>query len=107
MLFHRLADGETVDADRSGIHRFLTERDLQIRQNPAGGGDLVGADGSRLSFDGQLTDLHLDPLDQPGPVAGGIFHATLTPAELEFIYALCSAGKMMIINRRVHRCTSS
>lgn len=99
LLFMRLVDMEPVDVDRVGLQRFLDERGLRVRPNPAGSsGDLVHAVGSTLSFDGQPTDLHLDLLDQPGPVTGGIFHATLTKSELEFIYALCAAGHMMIIN---------
>ncbi len=91
--FHRIDGNELVDADREGIAEFLHSRGLRMEDR-----SIVDADGSVLAFDGAWSDLHLDPLDQDGPLGGGIDHATLTPAECEFIYGLCVAGRLMVVN---------
>jgi hypothetical protein len=58
---------------------------------------LVGPDG-RLTFDGYWTDLRLRPPDQEEPVGGGISHATLSDEECAFIFGLCVAGHLLIVN---------
>ena len=95
--FFNLGDGDIVDADRAGIEEFLTARDLHV-EGEAGNSAIVDSSGQRLAFDGFWSDLHIDPLDQEDAVSGGIDHATLTASECAFIYGLCSAGRMMIVN---------
>ncbi|WFR71090.1 hypothetical protein P9209_17170 [Prescottella defluvii] len=51
-----------------------------------------------LAFDGAWSDLYIDPLDQDDPLSGGIDHAPLTLVECEFIYGLCVAGRLMVVN---------
>ncbi len=97
LLFMRIENGEIADADHQGLNQFLTQQGLQI-QSQAHSGGLVDQKANSLTFDGSFTDLHLDPLDQTEPVTGGIDHATLSEDECQFIYNLCVAGKMMIIN---------
>lgn len=90
--------GDTeVGADREGLARFLEQRGLEVGPSPDSTHHLRGPDGD-LRFDGSWTDLHLDPLDQEGPVSGGIWHASLTDEECGFIYDMCVAGKMLIFN---------
>ncbi|GAB2641356.1 hypothetical protein ABI214_00550 [Prescottella soli] len=91
--FYRIDGGELVDPDREGIAEFLRVRGLRVEHR-----SLVDDDGAVLAFDGAWSDLYLDPLDQDGPLSGGIDHATLTAAECEFIYGLCVAGRLMVVN---------
>mgnify|MGYP000862471048 FL=1 len=96
LMFMRVSDPEVVDADRVGLAEFLAAEGLS---SSAETGELVRvSDGEALTFDGEWTDLHLDSLTQAEPVSGGIDHATLTEEEVTFIFGLCSAGKLMIIN---------
>lgn len=95
--FLTLGDDDVVDADRVGLAAFLAAQDLHVR-GEAGDSAIFDSSGRPLAFDGFQSDLHLDPLDQPDPVTGGIDHATLTACECAFIYGLCSAGRMMIVN---------
>ena len=97
LLFIRIKNSDIADADRPGIKQFLTQQGLQIlpQGNSCG---LVDHNGDSLTFNGDFTDLHVDPLDQSEPVTGGIDHTTLSKEECQFIYALCVAGGLMIIN---------
>ena len=62
------------------------------------GGEIVDRDDRALTIDGAFSDLHLDSLEQSDPLSGGIFHATLSPAECAFVYDLCSAAGFLIVN---------
>lgn len=95
-MFARLKDPEMLDVDRVGLAGFLASQGLTSSDET---GELVRiSDGEALAFDGRWTDLHLDSLTQEEPVTGGIDHATLTQDELSFIFHLCVAGKMLVIN---------
>ena len=83
--------------DREGLRTFLADHVLHVHQ-VGRVGELCDATGSSLTFVGYFTDLHLDPLDQPDPATGDIWHATLTQQECEFIYALCVVGGFLIVN---------
>jgi hypothetical protein len=95
--FMRLGPDEVRDADREGLARWLDSRGLEIGPSNDAIHHLRGSDGP-LTFDGHETDLHLSPLDQDGPVTGGIWHARLSPDECSFVYDLCVAGRMLILN---------
>jgi len=97
LIFMRLRGDESLDADRAGLAAFLAERDLEVAPSNDTIHHLSGPDG-QLTFDGNWTDLHLSPLDQEQHVSGGIWHATLSEQECAFIYDLCVAGKMVIMN---------
>ena len=86
-----------TDADREGLREFLESRGLT--HDPVFKGRLIDVkSGEGLAFDGQWSDLTLDPLDQSEPVTGSLGHATLTEDEFTFVYELCAAGKLMIVN---------
>lgn len=90
-------DGDDLRADdRAQITAFLESRGLAV--DPDTHGLYRVADGVALSFDGAWTDLELDPLDQSEPLTGSLSHATLTEAECAFVFALCAAGGLMIVN---------
>jgi hypothetical protein len=96
LMFLRVRHGDLVDADRAGLADFLAREGLVA---PDDAGELRrSSDGEALAFDGRWTDLQLDGLSQEEPVTGGIAHATLSPDEVSFIFRLCVAGKMMVIN---------
>lgn len=91
-------DGEEQrDADRSALAAFLAERGLHV-EGEESSSPLFDATGAPLSFDGRVSDLHLDPLDQEGPLTGGIWHASLSDAECAFIHDLCAAAGFLIAN---------
>lgn len=95
-MFVRVRNGDLVDADRAGLADFLTREGLIP---PDDSGELRrSSDGEALAFDGHWTDLELDGLSQEEPVTGRISHATLSPDEVSFIFGLCVAGKMMVVN---------
>lgn len=96
LYFMNLTHAEVIDADRAGLALFL-ERHAAVSSEASGDASHAIAPHS-LSFDGSSSDLHLDPLDQEGPVSGGIWHATLSAQECDFIFELCIAGKMVIVN---------
>ncbi|TQL77150.1 hypothetical protein FB566_2700 [Stackebrandtia endophytica] len=93
----RVQGDKQLDADRAGLAAFLAERNLHVAPSTDSTHHLAGP-GGQLTFDGHWTDLHLDPLDLQEPVSGGIWHATLSEQECAFVYDLCVAGKMVIIN---------
>ena len=97
LYFMRLASQDVVHPDLHRLAAWLEYRGLHVAPSNDSTHHLAGPDG-QLSFDGHWTDLHLDPLDQEEPVTGGIWHATLSRAECEFIYALCLVGRMLIVN---------
>ncbi|MDV6268715.1 hypothetical protein [Rhodococcus globerulus] len=97
LTFMRIKQDEQVDADRGGVADFLERRGLQLVAGRYGG-EIFDLDGKPLSFDDRFSDLYLDPLDKSDPLSGGIFHASLTGAECEFIYELCVAAGFMIVN---------
>jgi len=95
-MFMRVRNDDLVDADRVGLADFLVREGLVL---PDESGELSRrSDGGALAFDGRRTDLQLDGLSQQEPVTGRIDHAELGPEEVEFIFGLCVAGKMMVIN---------
>lgn len=94
--FYPIEGDAMGDADRAALAAFLAERGLRI--NPETDGLVHLEDGERLRFDGSWTDLRLDALDHDEPVTAALSHATLAPEELEFVFALCSAGRLMIVN---------
>ena len=57
-----------------------------------------GGEPSRVRRD--WTDLHVDPLDKPGTLGGGIWHATLSVAEVEFVFDLCVATNLLVVNHQ-------
>ncbi|MFK4789430.1 hypothetical protein [Microbacterium sp. ZW T5_56] len=85
-----------VEPDRAGLAAFLDTAGLAVHAD--GSGLYRTSDESALSFDGSWTDLTLDPLDQDEPVTGSLAHATLTADECSFVFGLCRAGRLMIIN---------
>ncbi|MBZ4487828.1 hypothetical protein LQ938_12945 [Microbacterium sp. cx-55] len=90
-------DGDDLRADdRAQIMAFLDARGLTV--DPETHGLYRVTDGVALAFDGAWTDLELDPLDQPEPLTGSLPHATLTEAECTFVFELCAAGGLMIVN---------
>ncbi len=103
MSFMRLGGEGQLDSDRVGLGRFLTERGLQVDHQNESSSHLLDSDGIRLEFDGRSTDLFLDPFDKPGNQGGGIFHATISAAEMDFIFDLCVAASFLAIN---HQCSS-
>ncbi|WP_219820119.1 MULTISPECIES: hypothetical protein [unclassified Pseudoclavibacter] len=95
--FMRIEGGEHVDADRHELAAFLAARGLHVVPDESTGA-LFDAGGQPLAFDGNWSDLYLDPPEQEAPLAGGIFHATLSEAELGFIFELCVAAGFLIVN---------
>lgn len=95
LSFFPIENGDLGDADRDGLAAFLAAQGLRVDPN---GNGLLFANGEPLSFDGSWSDLTLDPLDQPEPVTGALSHATLTESECAFVFDLCAAGKLMIVN---------
>lgn len=96
-MFLRLKNEHQADADRVGLKQFLDGQGLRVCHDGYFG-TLVDAEDRGLAFDGSFSDLHLDPLDQPDPVSGGILHATLSLDECRFIFALCLAGQLLVVN---------
>ncbi|WP_433676818.1 hypothetical protein [Microbacterium gorillae] len=87
---------QIIDADRAGLIAFLDASRLRIDRRWS---QLSNVDTDEpLSFDGSPSDFSLDPLDQADPVTGYLSHATCSPAECAFIFDLCRAGRMMIVN---------
>ncbi len=95
--FMRIGPDAILDADRDGLAAWLAGRELEVAPSTDETHHLRGADG-QLRFDGHWTDLHLDPLDREEPVTGGIWSATLSAEECAFVYDLCVAGRMLIMN---------
>lgn len=93
----RIEPSRIVDADRTGVARFLELRGLTVAAGQTSG-DVVAHGGEPLAFDGYRADLRLDSLDQDGPITGSLSHATITPQECEFVYDLCVAAGFLIIN---------
>lgn len=97
LTFMRIGPDAILDADRAGLADWLASRGLEVAPSTDSTHHLRGPAGL-LTFDGSWTDLHLDPLDQEAPVTGGLWHATLTAEECAFIFDLCVAGRMLIMN---------
>lgn len=97
LIFVATDGDEQRDADRAALADFLGERGLHV-EGDEGSSPLVDASGAPLAFDGALSDLHLDPLHQEGPLTGGIWHATLSDEEGAFVYDLCAAAGFLLAN---------
>lgn len=97
LLFIRIKNSEIVDVDRAGLIRFLEKNGLDVDAQVESG-SLVDHNKKALAFNGYSSDLHLAPLAQVKPITGGIYHAALCKDECIFIYDLCVAGKMLIVN---------
>lgn len=97
LMFMRVERDGKGDANRQGLADFLLQRGLVVAPSSDSIHHLASDHGS-LAFDGHQSDLHLDPLDQEKPVSGGIWHAHLSDEECAFIYDLCVAGGMLIVN---------
>ena len=95
--FMRVGPDAVVDADRAALQAWLRGRGLEVEPGAGSGRHLRGSTGP-LAFGDDVSDLHLDPLDQQDPVTGGLWHATLSPGECEFVYDLCVAGRMLVVN---------
>ena len=100
MSFLRVREGEVVDGDREAARCFLEARGLHTDSKNESSAHLLDVDGVGLSFDGHWTDLHLDPLDSPGTFGGGIWHATLTGEECQFVFDLCVACGFLVCNHQ-------
>jgi hypothetical protein len=100
MSFLRIHNEQVVDGDREQARRFLDERGLRLDTLHESSAHLMDADGTELSFDGYWTDLHLDPLDSSGTFGGGIWHATLTREECQFVFDLCVACGLLMCNHQ-------
>jgi hypothetical protein len=96
LMFMRVDRTGVVDADREGVRAFLEARRLTLI--PGKDVDQFADAEGPLSFDGHTTDLHLDSVESEEPLTGGIWHASMSAEELEFIYELCVAGRMLIVN---------
>lgn len=94
--FYPIQGSDLADADREQLREFLKSRGLGV--HPDSSGLFQVENGEPLAFDGAWSDLTLDPLDQPEPVTGSLSHATLTEAECTFVFEMCTAGKLMIVN---------
>lgn len=95
--FMRMTKDVQLDVDRAAVAAFLDQRGLHVVDSPYGG-EIVDRDDRALTIDGVFSDLHLDSLEQRNPLSGGIFHATLSPAECAFVYDLCAAAGFLIVN---------
>lgn len=100
MSFMRVRDGQVVDGDRERAGRFLQERGWHLDGRHESSAHLVDPDGVGLTFEGRWTDLHLDPLDSPGTFGGGIWHATLSSEECQFVFDLCVACGFLVCNHQ-------
>ena len=100
MSFMRIRDGRHVEGDREGARRFLDKRGLVLESGYETSAHVLVAGGQRLSFDGSWTDLHLDQLEGSAPFSGGIWHATLSEAECQFIFDLCVAAGFLVCNHQ-------
>jgi hypothetical protein len=97
LYFMRIEHDRVVDADRAALAAFLGARGLRtVPGQPMG--TVVDAGGAALSFDGSVSDLSLDPLDQGEPISGSISHATLSPDECDFVYGMCVAAGFLVVN---------
>jgi hypothetical protein len=96
LMFMRVDRTAVVDADREAVRAFLEARRLTLV--PGKEVDQFADAHGPLRFDGHTTDLHLDSLESEEPLTGGIWHASMSAEELEFIYELCVAGRMLIVN---------
>lgn len=95
LTFEKIKNGEDVaDIDRNLLVNFLKNKKLTLSED----GLLQDENGQFLKFDGDVTDLHLTPLDSDEPLFGGIDHATLSDEELQFIFEMCDAVGWLIIN---------
>ncbi|AGT95266.1 hypothetical protein EEB12_17030 [Rhodococcus sp. WS1] len=95
--FMRMTKDVQLDVDRAAVAAFLDQHGLRVVESPYGG-EIVDRDDRALTIDGAFSDLHLDSLEQSDPLSGGIFHATLSPAECAFVYDLCAAAGFLIVN---------
>ena len=100
MSFMRIRRGEHVDGDREGATRFLEAHGLVTDSHHETSAYLLDAAGKPLSFDGYRTDLHVDPLDTAGTFSAGIWHATLSEQECDFIFDLCVAAGFLVCNHQ-------
>jgi hypothetical protein len=100
MSFLRFRNGEVVDGDREEARSFVERRGLRLDPQPESSAHFVDAGGTLLAFDGDPTDLHLDPLDTPETFGGGIWHATLTDEECRFVFDLCVACGFLVCNHQ-------
>lgn len=100
--FMRVTKDVQLDVDRAAVAAFLDQHGLRVVESPYGG-EIVDRDDRALTIDGAFSDLHLDSLEQSDPLSGGIFHATLSPAECAFVYDLCAAAGFRSSTLRVTR----
>lgn len=100
MSFVRIRSGQQVDGDREGARRFLQARGLVTDSYHETSADLLYLDGEPLCFDGYRTDLHIDPPDTARTFSAGIWHATLTEQECDFIFDLCVAAGFLVCNHQ-------
>ena len=94
--FYPIQGSDLGDADREQLRDGLAGRGLGVHSDASGLFQV--ANGESLAFDGAWSDLTLDPLDQAEPVTGSLSHATLSEAECTFVFEMCTAGKLMIVN---------
>lgn len=92
--FMRIKHEKEIGADKEGIQKFLKDRNLTIKPDDT---SFYDSNDKELEFDNYFSDIFLDGFDTES-ISAGIYHATLTTDECEFIYHLCVAGKMMIFN---------
>ena len=100
MSLTRLRSGQHVDGDREGARRFLDAHGLVTDADHETSVHLLNAAGAPLSFGDYRTDLHIDPLDTAGPFSAGIWHATLSEQECDFIFDLCVAAGFLVCDHQ-------
>ena len=96
----RVRGGDAADGDRAGARAFLESRGLGTDGQPETSAHLVDAAGTPLAFDGDLTDLHINALASEVEFNGGIWHATLSDEECQFIFDLCVAAGFLVCNHQ-------
>lgn len=95
LFFYGMDGGESAaEIDRDGLSAFL--RSAGYRVNDVG--ELVDGNGLPIQFDGRRSALSLDPLDSPEPIEGVLHQATLTAAECGFVFGMCVASRLVIVN---------
>ncbi len=100
MSFIRVREGEWVDADRDAARAFLDAHGLHPDPAQDTSAYLLHEDGTPFTFDGYPTDLHVDSYETGGKWQAGIWHATLSEPEVEFIYDLCVAVGLAVCNHQ-------
>lgn len=98
LTFMRFRREQEIDADREGLASWLARHRLTLDRRFDTACPILDPDGAPLQVDGRARDLHLDPLDSPGIVSGGIWHAGLGIEECTVIYDLCIAGRLLVMN---------